>query len=125
MKPKLILCLALAIALVCFYLGYQAGGHQKMIKEHSQGRIRLYVGMWQIAQKGDMKQMQSVISFLLWSETYYYENQFGTVTGTNDFERHFLKAREITKGAEKNFVPFGSVATNFGSNVTVTIDPVK
>jgi hypothetical protein len=123
MKPKLIICLALAIAFFCFYFGYQAGEHQKKTKEHEQFLIIMHEDMWQVAQKGDMKKIKEICQFLLWIETQNYEKQFGTVTGTNYFERHFSEAREITKDVESHFVSFGSVATNLGSNVTVTIEP--
>jgi len=126
-KDIVIIALLLAVAGLCYFLGYRTGAQRETQKSELRFLISLHNGLYRAAQRGDFQKIQSTLGIVLLGETRSYEHQFGVETGTNGFARRFAEAQTIARQVESQLVPASSILTNFSHtpDAKVTVETEK
>lgn len=104
-RELFIICLLLALAVVCFFVGYRQGW-QAQKKESTQFIIRRSLRVLHEAEHGDIASITNGCRMYLLGHTKTYEDLFGTSDIPDSFRASFAEARRIARDVQTNLVVF-------------------
>jgi|ERR1035437_6778633 hypothetical protein len=123
-KNIAIIILSLALAVVCYFLGYRTGAQRETLRGDARFLISVHDALYHSAESGDLQKIQSTLGMVLLGEVRTYRHQFGDDSGTNGFAKRFADAKVIADRVESQLVPISSILTNLphtpDAKVTVT-----
>ena len=130
-KDIIIILLLLAVAVLCYAVGYRTGAQRTDQRKEAEFRLIMDKAMYEALSRGDLRKVHSSFSMFLLGDVRDYERRFGAPSGTNRLARDFAVAQVIAREIESQLVPISSIATNpaivskFGSNITITVEPER
>lgn len=120
----ILLLVALAGCVVCYFAGYRAGTKESPVRESREGDLLIALRTYQSAERTNWTKVQSVLGMQVLALTRDYERRFSAPGGTSSFARYFAEARAVADRIESRLLPLGAVLSNVptASNVKVTVD---
>lgn len=100
-----IVCPLLALAVVCFFVGYRLGWRAQK-KESTEFLIRRSLRVLHDAERGDIASITNGCRMYLLGHTKAYEDLFGNSDIPASFRASFAEARQIAREVQTNLVVF-------------------
>lgn len=102
-RDLIIICPLLALAVICFFVGYRQGWRAEK-KESTQFLIRRSLHVLHEAERGDIASITNGCRMYLLGHTKTYVELFGDSDIPDSFRPSFAEARQIAREVQTNLV---------------------